>query len=67
MSLAACLALLALAVYVLPPEPMTQGLFAREARSPLWYRAARFVLLALPGVFWGLGELHRRKRSAGWK
>ena len=63
-SLAACLALLALAVYVLPSEPMTQGLFAREAPSPLWYRAARFVLLALPSVFWALGLLRRRQRPA---
>jgi hypothetical protein len=63
-SLAACLALLALAVYVLPSEPMTQGLFAREAASPLWYRAARFVLLALSSVFWVLGLLRRRQRPA---
>ena len=63
-SLAACLALLALAVYVLPSEPMTQGLFAREATSPLWYRAARFVLLALPSVFWVLGLLRRWQRPA---
>jgi hypothetical protein len=62
LSLAICLALLALAVYVVPPEPMTQGLFARESPSPLWYRAARFVALALPSVFWGLGLLRRRKR-----
>jgi hypothetical protein len=63
-SLAACLALLALALYVFPPEPMTQGLFAREAPSPLWYRIARFVLLALPSVFWGLGLLRQWKRPA---
>jgi hypothetical protein len=63
MSLAACLALLALAVYVFSPEPITQGLFARESPSPLWYRAARFVALALPSVYWGLGWLRRRKRA----
>jgi uncharacterized membrane protein len=62
-SLGACLALLALAVYVFPPEPITQGLFARESPSPLWYRAARFVALALPSVYWGLGWLCRRKRA----
>jgi hypothetical protein len=60
-SLVICLALLALAVYVFPPEPRTSGLFAREAPSPFWYRAARFVVLALPSVFWGLGWLHRWK------
>jgi peptidoglycan biosynthesis protein MviN/MurJ (putative lipid II flippase) len=54
-SLAICLALLALAVYVVRAEPLTQGLFARGAHSPLWYRVGRFVVLALPGVFWGLG------------
>ena len=62
-SLAACLALLAIAVYVLPAEAMTQGLFAREAPSPFWYRAGRFVLLALPSVFWGLGLLRRWQRA----
>src|ERR1035437_5758535 len=41
-SLAICLALLALAVYVVPAEPLAQGLFGREAPSPLWYRAGRF-------------------------
>jgi hypothetical protein len=56
-SLAICLALLALAFYVVSAEPLTQGLFGREAHSPLWYRAGRFVVLALPGVFWGLGWL----------
>jgi hypothetical protein len=64
-SLAACLALLAIAVYVLPPEPMTQGLFARKAPSPLWYRAVRFVLLALPSVFWALGRMRQRKHPVG--
>jgi hypothetical protein len=63
-SLVICLALLALAAYVAPPELLTQGLFAREAPSPCWYRAARFVVLALPSVFWGLGFLHRWKSPA---
>jgi hypothetical protein len=58
-SLMACLALLALAVYVFPPEPLTGGLFARAAVSPFWYRGARFVLLGLPGLFWVLAWLHR--------
>ena len=59
-SLAICLALLALAIYVVPPEPMTQGLFAREVPSPMWYRAGRFFALALPSVFWGLGVIRRQ-------
>jgi hypothetical protein len=64
-SLAICLALLALGVYVFPSEPITHGLFARETPSPLWYRAARSVLLALPCLFWGLGMLRWRKQPAG--
>ena len=64
-SLVICLALLALAVYVVPAEPLTQGLFGREAPSPLWYRGARFVVLALPSVFGCLGFLRRRKRPDG--
>jgi hypothetical protein len=50
-----------LALYVLPAEPMTQGLFAREHPSPLWYRAARFGLLTMPCIFWALELLRRRK------
>jgi uncharacterized membrane protein len=63
-SLAICLALLALGVYVFPAEPITHGMFAREMPSPLWYRAGRFVLLALPCLFWGLGMLRWRKQPA---
>ena len=33
-SLVMCLALLILGVYVFPPEPLNQGLFARERTSP---------------------------------
>jgi hypothetical protein len=58
-SLVICLALLALAVYVFPPEPRSSGLFAREAPSPFWYRAARFAVLALPSAFWSRGVLRR--------
>lgn len=53
-SLAACLALLAIGAYVLPPEPITTGLFARAEPSPFWYRAGRLVLFALPTLFWCL-------------
>jgi hypothetical protein len=59
-SLVICLALLALAIYVVPPEPLTQGFFARATPSPLWYRAARLVVLALPSVFSGLAWLRSR-------
>jgi hypothetical protein len=51
-SLVICCALLALAVYLLPPEPFTEGLFSRELPSPLWYRASRSLLLAAPAAFW---------------
>ena len=63
-SLAICLALLALGIYVFPPEPITHGMFARETPSPLCYRTGRFVLLALPSVFWGLGLLRWWKQPA---
>ena len=63
-SLVLCLALLALAVYVFPREPLTQGVFAREQSSPLWYRVGRLVALALPGVFWVLGLLAQRRLAA---
>jgi hypothetical protein len=63
-SLATCLALLALGVYVFPQEPLTQGLFARGQSSPLWYRGGRLVALASPSVLWSLGLL-RRRRLAG--
>jgi hypothetical protein len=63
-SLVLCLALLALAVYVFPREPLTQGLFARQQSSPLWYRASRLVVLASPGVLWVLGLLAQRRLAA---
>lgn len=53
-SLCICCALLVLAVYLLPAEPFTTGLFARDLASPLWYRAGRFLLLAAPAAFWVL-------------
>jgi hypothetical protein len=67
LSLVLCVALVALAVYVFPSEPPTQGLFARESPSPFWYRGARFVTLALPGAAWVWGWLSRRRqrRRAG--
>ncbi|HWW02413.1 MAG TPA: hypothetical protein VNZ64_22130 [Candidatus Acidoferrum sp.] len=60
-SLVLCLGLLVLAIYVLPSEPLTQGLFARKQPSPLWYRVGRLVVLALPGSLWARAVLSRRK------
>src|SRR5215471_12085200 len=40
-SLALCLTLLGLGIYIWPREPLTQGLFARETASPIWYRTGR--------------------------
>ena len=51
-SLMGCLALFVLGAYVLPAEPKTQGLLARQSPSPLWYRGARFVVLSCPSLFW---------------
>ncbi len=58
-SFVACLALMGVAIYVLPAEPLTHGLFARTSPSPLWYRAGRLLVMALPGAFW-LARLRRR-------
>jgi len=63
-SLIICFALLALAVYVLPPEPTTSGLFARERPSPAWYRFGRFVLLAAPMMCWVIGLLRRDEKPS---
>ena len=62
-SLVMCLALLVLGVYVLPPEPLNTGLFAREQASPLWYRGGRLAVLALPALFWVLA-MARKNTSA---
>ena len=63
-SLVMCLALLVLGVYVLPAEPLSQGLFSRERVSPLWYRGGRLALLALPALFWRLA-IFRQNNTAG--
>jgi hypothetical protein len=55
-SFLACLALLALGVYIMPPEPLTAGVFGREQSSPSWYRGARTLALILPGIFWSLNR-----------
>ena len=51
-SLIVSLALVVLGVYTLPAEPLSQGLFGRESPSPVWYRAGRLLIMALPLVFW---------------
>jgi hypothetical protein len=63
-SLLLCVALLVLGFYVLAPEPLTQGLFAREGSSPFWYRFGRVVVLALPTVVWARGLLLRKAHDA---
>ena len=63
-SLVFCLALFVLGCYVLAPEPLTQGLFARERSSPFWYRFGRLVVLALPTVVWVRGWLVRKTHGA---
>jgi hypothetical protein len=62
-SLVVCLALLVLAVYVLPREPLTGGVFGRDHSSALWYRSGRSIVLSLPSAFWVLG-LFRLRRGA---
>jgi hypothetical protein len=51
-SLVICLILVALGIYVLPPEPLTTGLFGRDAASPFWYRGSRAVIMAIPVLIW---------------
>ncbi len=66
LALALCLALLALALYLLPAEPLKPGLLGRALHSPLWYRAGRAGVLCLPGLFWATGflrRLHSQPRS----
>lgn len=58
-SLVVCLALLALAIYVLPPEPPISGSYARQRSSPAWYRVVRFCALSSPTLFWVYGLLRR--------
>lgn len=64
-SLFICLALLALGIYVVPAEPSTTGLFAREVSSPVWHRGGRLFLLAMPGLFWVLGLRTVLEAAAG--
>ncbi len=63
-SFALSLALLALGVYVVPREPLKQGLFAREQSSPLWYRASGLAVLACPAFLWCLA-LSKHGHNAG--
>jgi len=58
-SLFVCVALLGLGIYVLPPEPLSSGLFARERISPASYRVGRLFVLASPVLFWIFGVLRR--------
>lgn len=62
-SLLLCAALVALAIYVVAPEPLKPGLLGRDAASPLWYRAGRVAILILPAVFWLAGRLTKRGQT----
>ena len=68
-SLVLALAILSMAIYVFPPEPSSQGFFARYRPSPFWYRGGRFLLMAMPIAFWTFGVVRQRKtrsRSASF-
>jgi hypothetical protein len=56
-----CLGLFALAIHVLPAEPVKSGLFARPSASPVWFRGGLALILAAPGIFWVLGWVRLRK------
>jgi len=56
-----CLGLFALAVHVLPAEPVKSGLFARSSPSPAWFRGGLALILAAPGIFWILAWVRLRK------
>ncbi len=47
-----CVALVALGLYTLPPEPPGQGVFERAAPSPTCYRGGRLLAMCLPAVLW---------------
>jgi hypothetical protein len=47
-----CLGFFGLGIYVFPAEPLSQGLFARETSSPLWYRTLRLIVLSVPLLLW---------------
>lgn len=51
-----CTALLAVGAWLVSPEPVTtEGLLARVASSPAWYRVGRLLILAAPFGLWFLG------------
>lgn len=52
LSFLGCLGLVVAATVALPVEPQTTGLLGRDVPSPLWYRGARWVLMALPLGIW---------------
>lgn len=52
-SLLICLALLAIGIALAFPEPVqTEGLLARVAPSPAWFRLLRLLLLTIPILTW---------------
>jgi hypothetical protein len=61
-SLLICVALLGLGIYLLPQEPLTEGLFARNTPSPAGYRIGRLLVMAAPTALW-LCSLRNQKKT----
>lgn len=57
-------ALLVLGLIAFPAEPLSEGLFGREASSPLWYRGTRTLLMALPLLRLGAEYLPARRAKS---
>ena len=63
LSLVLVSALVGLAIYVVPAEPKSEGLFGRQLPSPFWYRAGRLLFLCCPSAFW-FWAFFRSRRDA---
>ncbi len=61
-SLIVSVALASLGIYAAKAELLSEGLFGREASSPLWYRGGRLVLMALPLILC-VTILNKRRRT----
>jgi len=51
-SLIACVALVAMVILAVSPEPSSTGWFSRSRSSPAWYRWGRVLLGCIPITFW---------------
>ena len=63
LSLLACLSLLGLGAHSMPPEPPGEGWLGRDQSSPVWYRTARLVVMALPALFLAVKPLAGRRMN----